>query len=828
MQKELPDKNIFIGMTLPTMDDYVIQEWINSGHNAHVFRAHSSILNHDLACKIIPKVNLTVNNNGDATWNVEAQKANTLSNPIVVKCNHHLPWLDNKLGIDCFVLIYDYVKGKNLADYIKEDRKEISTKFILDFLKAMLNLLFEMKSKNIKHGDMHSRNILVESPDESQMQPEPRFRVTDFAAWTASGDHRIRDDYEQLAITLRELLNCVDYSKDGAISQDKFIFNFLDTQFGKYLIEDDPTRSPLARQPKLLHEKLANLGKEYKELEADTLTAKLVSPFDGLSCEQISKASTLKALYSDKFLALDMIQHRNNLVLTGPRGCGKSTVFKSLSLRHRTLVHDDKPEHVEYVGIYYNCNSDLLFAFPRYRLPENSSAYDLPLHYITATLLIDVLETINVWATHHYEKIFIEAEQRVAKMLWEVLAIKPPQQPNANSFMTIIACLANERRNVAGKYRLADIPEYSKDKSFFNPSVLLRFCQTLKDEFSFLSNRPFYFFIDDYSAPKITKELQKILNCLFMQRHASCFFKLSTESPVSYACEDIDGKNYVEGREFEYVNLGVTYLQEDDNRTLMFIDDVFLRRFKHFDGYPVKDLDSLIGNERINNNQMARDIRDKGKVELYGKETLRNLCSGDIHYIITLVAHMVDAVGGQAGLNEISTTPKITPKKQNEVIRNEAGSFLNSLKATRDGDKLVKIVTAFANVANFYLKSKVSKNEESSPPWQASRIEPLEELNWSDNAQVLYNNLLRYSVFLLDTRGKSRRGIVGPRLYLRRCLIPLFNLTFSKRDSVSLNTKQLEKLLLQPDDFEKEMKSIKSDDGQGGGQMDFFKVQSDE
>lgn len=53
-----------------------------------------------------------------------------------------------------------------------------------------------------------------------------------------------------------------------------------------------------------------------------------------------------------------------------------------------------------------------------------------------------------------------------------------------------------------------------------------------------------------------------------------------------------------------------------------------------------------------------------------------------------------------------------------------------------------------------------------------------------------------------------------PRLYLRRCLIPLFNLTFSKRDSVSLNPEQLEKLLLHPDDFEKEMKLIKTDDPQ--------------
>lgn len=821
MKKNLPDKDFFIGKPLPGMEHYVIEEYIDSGRNAHVFRAHSAVLNSNMACKIIPKANLIVNKSGQDAWLLEPQKANSLQNPMVVKCNHQLPWDDTK-GIDCFVLCYDYVKGKNLTKYIKENKKEISIEFVLNFLKSILALLYEMKEMKIEHGDMHSGNILVELPNEKQLDPKTTLRVTDFAAWTTSGDLRISDDYEQLAITLKELLKCIDYSNDAITSRVKFVFNFLDTQFGRHLIEDDPTRDALAKQPGLLHEKLVNLYKEFEKLEADTLTVKLVSPFDGLSCEQISEDSTLKALYSDKFLGLEYIQHRNNLMLTGPRGCGKSTVFKSLSLRHRVLVGDDRPEIVEYIGIYYNCNSDLYFAFPRYRLPDDSATYELTLHYITATLLIEVLDSIKIWAMRHFEKIFLEVEQRVSKMLWKVFDITPPQQPNVNSFMALIAWLSNERKNVAGKYRLTDVAVSNKDNSFFGPEVLLKFCSTLKDNFSFLSTMPFFFFIDDYSAPKITMDLQKNLNRLFMQRHASCFFKLSTESLVSYACEDVDGKIYVEGREFELLNLSQVYLQEDNNRTLVFIDDVFARRFNQITDYPVKALDGLIGDTPINNNQMARDIREKGKVPSSGKEALRNLCSGDIHYIINLVAHMVEAVGGQDGLSKISTEPKIIPTKQNEIIRSEAGSFLNSLKATREGEKLVKIVTAFGNVANFYLRSKDSNNDASSPPWQASRIEPLEELNWSDDAKKLYHELLKYSVFLLDTRGKSRRGKIVPRLYLRRCLIPLFNLTFSKRDSISLNTAHLEKLLLHPDEFEKEMKSKKTDDGQDDGQMDLL------
>ena len=75
----------------------------------------------------------------------------------------------------------------------------------------------------------------------------------------------------------------------------------------------------------------------------------------------------------------------------------------------------------------------------------------------------------------------------------------------------------------------------------------------------------------------------------------------------------------------------------------------------------------------------------------------------------------------------------------------------------------------------------------------------------------LYEELLRYSVFIEDFRGKSRRGNVVPRLYLRRFLIPHFNLTFSKRDSIELEPDQFEMFLLQPRRFE-EIARLKTED----------------
>jgi hypothetical protein len=125
---------------------------------------------------------------------------------------------------------------------------------------------------------------------------------------------------------------------------------------------------------------------------------------------------------------------------------------------------------------------------------------------------------------------------------------------------------------------------------------------------------------------------------------------------------------------------------------------------------------------------------------------------------------------------------------------------------------LVAIVEAFGTVANSHLKFLDSKNEEGSPPKQATRIEPYEPFDLSEPAQRLYDELLRYSVFIEDFRGKSRRGSVVPRLYLRRFLIPHFNLTFSTRDSIELEPADFETFLLAPQNFDQKLRLKSADD----------------
>ncbi|HMD87178.1 MAG TPA: protein kinase [Terriglobia bacterium] len=802
MRVNLPDKTYFLGKTLPFRSDTQILGLLGSGNNAHVFRAHSAELGRDVACKVIPRANLIGADRVPPTWRAEVLKANRLQTPAAVKFFEIGEWRDGKNSIDCVVLISDYVEGKTLRSFVASNKDEVTVTFAAGFLKSMLDFFFDMISKGVVHGDLHSGNVLVADRSSYSLAGERyEFRITDFGVTTATSDTSLRDDFFQLAVMLKEILEAVDYQ--SASPKDKFAFNVLNDHFlAKHLVERDATLDPLARHPRKLFDRLMGIDADFEKAQAQDIP-QLITPFDYLSCEQIGEAhSILRALYSDLFLGLTDIEARNNLVLTGPRGCGKSTVFKSLSLRHRHSIGESSPERITYVGIYYRCD-DLYFAFPRYNRPNRQDALDLPIHFITSTLLADLLTVVEVWATSRFHDEFSGAESRVSREVWGALGLPPPSQPGANTFEAIVSRLQKERQRAARKHRFVkDVKQ--EFGQYFGAEVLAKVCQILAQAFSFLRERPFYFFIDDYSSPKITKELQENLNRVFMQRTSCCFFKLSTESPVSFSKSDIDNKIYVEGREFALVNLGLIYLHAEMPEKLQFIEDVFGRRLSAPPNYPVKELTLLIGgNAGLNHNEEARQIRQNRKLEFWGKETLCRLCSGDIHYLISLVRDMVASSGGISGISASGLEPKVPSAIQNKAIREAAGNFLKNLRGVPGhGDRLVEVVTAFGNVAHSFLRFRDSANESGRPPHQATRVEPYEALNLSSEAQRIYDDLLRYSVFIEDVRGKSRRGKVVPRLYLRRFLIPHFNLTLSLRDSVELEPREFELFLLNPQKFE--------------------------
>lgn len=776
------------------IDGWHIAEHVGTGCNATVYRGFSEALQLSQAFKFIPAEKLAP---GEA-WKVEAQKANVLIHPSVVKC---VQIVDARPVNDYVILKYEFVDGKSLREFVAKSREQVTVPFIQAFLSEMLDLFFEMRGRGIQHGDLHEGNVLVSLPSQYERNGKERFRVTDFGIPDVASDAVHLDDYEQLGRITTKLLSCVNYQKLSP--EDKFAFNIINDHFvKKHFIEKDTTLDPLARNPDALLSRLEQIGTDYRNAAANTERNTLITPFDYLSCEQLGQQhSLLHALYSDKFLGIAEIEAANNLVVTGPRGCGKSTVFRSLSLKHRlNSLETPNLGDLRYFGLYYHCQ-DLYFKFPRYQLPSYVEALDIPLHYLTCRLVIEILETLTL--IKRSDATVGLAEGTLCSKLWSLLELKRPKLPNSDTYDALLSALNKECIWAAEKHRFA-CETQPIARTLFGPDKLLAVCAEIQKNIDALSGTPFYCFIDDYSIPHISPNLQQNLNRILMQRNEFVFFKMSTESPVSYVAADVDGKAYTEGREFDVLNLGLTYLHGSKERKLEFLDDVFTRRLGAVPEYPVSTLEQLVGNSSGDAfNEIAERIAQGETLTWAGRETLSQMCSGDIHQLIAIVRKMVLDNGGREYLASCGDFPKIDAKRQHRAIRNHAGNFLQSLADSGvHGERLRKTVSAFGAIAHSYIKYKTSKNQSGSTRHQASRIELHEAPILTGEARAVYEELLRYSVFIQDSRGKSMRGNIVPRLYLRRFLVPHFNLTFSLRDSVLMNAQEFIDLLTDPEGFE--------------------------
>ena len=294
-----------------------------------------------------------------------------------------------------------------------------------------------------------------------------------------------------------------------------------------------------------------------------------------------------------------------------------------------------------------------------------------------------------------------------------------------------------------------------------------------------------------------------------------------------------------------------------DAERLAFLSAVFSRRLARDPRMPSRpvSLNSLLGRMGLSKTEFARRLRQppsvqtesdlpasgstqrrgrsRARVEYFGEDVFSDLWSGDTRTMIQLISDVVDQASETSGhpgtINTIDVP--VSSALQDRVFRNRGGEWLNShirneptdpdkvrneLERIRHlqpayslvggyGDHLKAIVEAFVVAAKELLLGPTYAIREGGTlrevPRMAFRLEILDEFRVDGLAAEIYRDLIRYGLFLRDSRGKSVRGAFVPRLYLRRLLLPYCALALSKRDSVPLTCEDFVELLLQPDRF---------------------------
>jgi serine/threonine protein kinase len=790
--------------------NYEIDQYIAHGSMGVLFHAIRKDVGDEAACKIIPQKRLQLG------WENELVKLVKLTDiPQVVQYKAHDAVFVENVPQAC--ILYQFIHGMNLREYERDCPQLITLEFVEMLLKELLEVLQALKETNVAHGDLHEGNIMVANPDPRFIVQKPRIKVTDFGIGTSNLSKAPRDDYQDVAMVCSTLLRkYVDPAKlEG---EDRYFRSRLLTDFlEKQLVETNITIGDFVRNPVKLMENLNEIRAQYKRIEATGTRSKLEKPFDYLSCEHFGDSfELLQKLYSRNFPGYQELDRRINTILTGPRGCGKTTVFKNLSLKTQLLGKEHTlPE--DFIGIYYHC-SDLSFAFPYTIEKLGDSEQKTITHYFNLALLCEILDTLVI-ADEHDLRVQQEALDRLQGFIqgWLMTYRNPPVGTSVlRHLLSLMVAVKEEFRDNVDKCGM-DTEKWPAEicsMSLLPQDFIMRLCRLLRDCIPWVKETPFYFFLDDYSLPKVSREVQFTLHNFILNRYSELFFKISTESIISFLPQDAKGKLFEEGREYEVIDLGDYFLHASGETKQEFMAEVVNNRLKNAEEFEweCRSIQDLMGDASYKTYvELAEAIKSGKTVRYSGWKTIVDLCSGDIANILRLIRNIF-SLSALRGMPELPISDEI----QDQSIRETSGEFLEKLKAIPDtGPQIVRIVQAFGEVANHYLKTRRSKNVRTNPPYQAFRIELLEtprlEVGPPDKElvkeplgmapQKLYNDLVKYGVFIRDVKGKSQRGSVVPRLYLRRLLIPTFLLTPNKRDHIRVDAKEFKMLLTEPEKF---------------------------
>ncbi len=775
--------------------------------------------------------------------------------------------------------VWDYIPpGENLSQYLVRIGS-IPTSFLLAVVERVLHVLHACETQGVRrHGDLHSGNILIGDPSpaklDDMLQPRDPIYVSDFGYGTTGAVKAPKDDYEGLACIINEMLPCVGRWKANAT--DRQLLEAMRLNLGKFLREPSGAerRSPLdllrvlngiKQSARAADEQLIEPGGSAGVPASQTPSVGQfqVTEMIGERWEWWKRLFVATVPARSKILALDI-----PTVVTGPRGCGKTMLFRRLS--ERLVVECGEVTELsaggQFVAFYVNAN-DFADAFAHF--PEQPAADDEArlTCYANLCVLADLLAVqfartgrpdghatdtllkhVQHWLVPDTYATLVEGEDRLER------------------YRTI---LEEIKWKFLGRSPSDLFPGYSE---LSQHRWLPRFLQQARECCPWIAERSVLLFIDDYSTPRVSPSMQRVLNRLFLQRSPYFLAKLATEASSTFVSEDSSGKNLEDGDDYQLVDMGEESLFLPEAERLTFLNDVFSRRLASDQRIPRGDftLRALLGQTGISKTEFARRLRgspgtqppsqqtaaaggsqrrgrSRPRVLYCGEEVFSNLWSGDTRTMIQLITDVVDqapaAVQRTPKANQINLP--VDGALQDRVFRNRGGEWLNS--HTRNaptqpgqvneglaqlqqldpqyklcgeyGDHLKAVVEAFVAAARKLLLGRTYRILEGKTPREvprmAFRVEIVDDFRIDGLAQEIFRDLVRYGLFIRDSRGKSVRGTFVPRLFLRRLLLPFGALALSKRDSVPLTCEAFMSLLLKPDAFKANLTS-RSTDGTSG------------
>jgi len=782
-----------------TIDKYTIIEKIRIGKNSCTFLAKHSFLGNKVVLKFLRP--------GSAENISEALKVimkggvvPNLVQPIDYLRTNINDTFSQEIEVEC--IVFPYVEGISLREFLNDDRKPLNAHSILAFIKQVGKVLNYLESVDAYHGDLHEENIIVEAKSSGVLKfnvIDVSFGVTgsltssicksnDLAYFRQHIWNFLSTQQQFLSkMSIRKYLGAEIFSMISLImSSEKMQFKEIISLFDRNLEYEKYIKNKSA----FLEEKFKSPGsfklQRYEEITDQKIALKLFVPFPEL---------------------LDNIKSFSNVLISGNRGSGKSTYLAAIAFFPR--VNQPLVDFKEVFGVYFPCRQGEFRLLSSDMVNYENLGFSRVKHVLVIKIVRRALEAIADGLEE--QKLSIPEDfDKLKKFLSgfikneEIISLDLDVVPEIRNLISVMVRI--EMKELDNLFKSEEcISEFLKDER-----SLLEFFKIVQLSFKELVNTKFHLLFDDAGTPNIPEETQRIINDFIISSNSVFCVKLSTEK-YSYQFETTQLKQLENGH--DYYGYDLTSLFYPGSKTFGlshekledYFEKIIRKRLQYFN-YKSADIIEYLGDDIAKLESLVNSLASGRRNAYYaGWSMVWKIASGNPRNLLELISEIF-SVGN---IDSESDPYIVSQRDQDRAIRAVSEKRLRSLaqisgvvilgkeKISR-GSRLFDITSAVGSIFRIYLKAERGKDRKD----QYLAIERNDTSELTSVSEEILVDLIKYGVFDESRLDFARDDRVKKPIYiLNRIYCPVFGISYRRDQHLRLSRAKFEEMLLSPKIF---------------------------